>query len=213
MHNLKIIKGKEKKSYKPTKEHYKRAFLWLIAHYPANGQGVDFIKKFIYISVKLYPLLERKGLTMEELDERLQFMFTVTDLMGNLTPVEFIKLFPIQKNYNGERYGMKDYYSTLEEVKKYPPDVPIGIDNIQNFLMEYMNKDIFEFEIAKLILTSDIRKMQGQPGIMEEFAAGMGITTYTHYQEEGIMVENGTGKVIKVSKPRKRVPRYLRVVN
>ena len=34
----------------------------------------------------------------------------IVSIIGKLTPKEFMQLFPIEKTYNGEKYGFKDYF-------------------------------------------------------------------------------------------------------
>jgi len=40
--------------------------------------------------------------------------------MGLLTPDEFIKIFPVEKHYDGGRNGNKDYFSTMDEWGVHP---------------------------------------------------------------------------------------------
>ena len=137
--------------------------------------------------------------------------FNTTECMATLTPKEFIQIFPITKTYNGEKYQAKDYFSTMKEIQKYDPDSMIG-DKIEEFLMEYWNMDIIDFQVCKISCMSALRRFMGQSGIMEEWAEKEGIPTYTPYDEEKILVNNSTGEVIKVKKPKSRKPKYLKVV-
>lgn len=211
MKRFKVICG-TKKNYKPTKEHYLRAFGRLVEKTMNDSLDKDALIKFVFLSVKLYPVMEHDGLTMEEAETRLNAMSMIMSYMATLTPTEFVRLFPIPKEYDGEKYSMKDYFSTMEMLKEYPADEEIGEDKIMEFLMDYYNHDIIEFEVKKLSIISYIRRLNGQKGVMEEFCSENGIPTYFYYEDEGIMVESGTGKVVKVEKPKKRVPKYLKVV-
>lgn len=216
MEKFKVISG-TKKNYKPQKEHYLRAFGRLVEKTMDNVQGQepldkDTLIKFVFLAVKLYPFMEHKGLTMEEAEVRINAMSVIMSYMATLTPTEFVRVFPIPKEYDGEKYFVKDYFSTIERLKKYPSDEEIGEDKIIEFLMEYYNWDIIKFEVKKLCLISYIRRLNGQKGVMEEFCEENDIPTYSYYEAEGVMVESGTGKAVKVEKPKRRKPKYLKVV-
>ncbi|MES1051284.1 hypothetical protein FOA24_18485 [Bacillus thuringiensis] len=60
---------------------------------------------------------------------------------------------------------------------------------------------------------SDIRKYEGDKGLVEEFLEEKGITTHTLYKNQNgkeYLANNDTGEVIPVQKAR---PRYLKPVN
>lgn len=216
MERFKVIYG-TKKNYKPQEEHYFRALGRLIEKTIDNVQGQEPLDraaliKLIFLSVKAFCAMKNDGLTMDEAETRLNAMSDIMSYMATLTPTEFVRLFPIPKKYDGEKYSVKDYFSTIETLKEYPMDQEIGEDKIMEFLMEYYNPDIINFEVKKMSLISYIRRLNGQKGVMEEFCSENGIPTYSYYEDEGIMVERETGEVIKVETPKKRIPKYLKVV-
>ncbi len=99
---------------------------------------------------------------MEEAEVRINAMSVIMSYMATLTPTrEFVRVFPIPKEYDGEKYSVKDYFSTIERLKKYPSDEEIRKDKIIEFLMEYYNWDIIKFEVKKLCLISYIRRLNG----------------------------------------------------
>lgn len=214
MGRFKVIAGgaEERKSLKPTAEQYHAAIQRLLGSGPNLGR--DGLKRLIFLYVRYFAKRggDNAGCTYEEMNNRLRIMMTVTDMMAILTPAEFMRLFPIPKEYDGERYQTKDYFYGMEQVSEYPQDEPIGDDRITEFCMEYYNWDIIRFEVEMLCLISDMRKLDGQMGIMEEFCAENNIPTYSFYKEEGIMVERQTGKAQKVCKPKIRWPKHLKVI-
>ena len=208
-----VISGTEKKSYKPSEKDYALAFAKKIRVCSFEIESKDDIIKIVFLFIKASARLNLNGVTRQEIELRISSIQTIHGLISKLTPVEFIRAFPITKKYDGEKYLMRDYYSTVEALKKYPPDSEIGSDNVISFLMDYDNPDIVEFEVHKLSVISAWGRLSGQPGVMEEFMMEHGIPSYTYYETEGIMVERGTGKVIKVSKPKKRIPKWIRTIN
>lgn len=210
-HGFKVILGVQKKNYKPTLQNYLDAAMDLT--HRQNGQDEkEFSKKFIFLVTKVLASRIEKRLSYEDSQGILNVMFSLTDMMAGLTPTEFMQLFPIPKEYDGDKYGMKDYFSTMEYVKGFPQDGPIGEENILDFLMGYYNPDILKFEVGMLSMISGIRRMDGQKGIMEEFAAENSIPIYSFYEKEGIVVDRQTGGVTKIHKPKMRIPKYMRVV-
>lgn len=207
------VDGKKLVDYKPKAEHYERAILRIMDKDMDLLHARDKLAKYIFLNVKKF-VLERheKGhYSYEQLNNRIQFMFVLTDLMSLLTPNEFVRMFPIIKEYDGELYGVKDYFSTIKEVQKYQQNKPIG-EKITEFLMEYYNWDIMEFEVLKLCTISDIRRMDGQLGILEQFAEDNGIYLQTFYQDGNEMVDSETGERFKIIKPKKKLKKLFTVV-
>ena len=210
-HGFKVILGTKKPSYKPTVQNYLNAAVDL-AYRQDEQDGKDFSKKFIFLMTKALASKIARKIFYEDSQSVLNVMFSITDMMAGLTPTEFMQIFPIPKEYDGDKYGIKDYFNTMEYVRTFPQDEPIGQEDIMGFLMEYYNWDILEFETRMLSVMSDIRRMDGQMGIMEEFAAENGIPTYSFYEKEGIVVDRQTGEVTKVHKPKTRIPKYMRIM-
>lgn len=210
---MRVIEGKRKKPLKPRREDYRAALERLSVRINQGEEVSCACEKMIFLFVKyLSAYTDFNGMEYGDLQDLLSDYFAVTDAMSFLTPEQFMRLFPVEKTYDGSRWQMKDYFTCMESVRRYAPDKPIGADKIQEFLMEYWNPDIIRFEVCKLMCASAVRRMTGGKGIMEEFAEEQGIPTYTFYKDENIMVNNSTGEVSKVQKAKKRRPRWLRVV-
>ena len=214
MRKFEIVTGKPKRSYKPTLEQYKRAVDRLFKRMREEEyDSKETAKKFLFLQVKILSSREeRKALDYDYIRERMSLYFTVTDCLAFLTPREFMQIFPVEKTYDWKKWQIKDYISTMEEISKYDPDQPIGADKIEALLMEYQNPDIANFEVEKMMCMSALRQFRGQKGIMEEFMEEQGIPAYTRYENEGIMVNNLTGEVIKIKEKRKRKPCYLKAI-
>lgn len=208
-----VLEGKKLIDYKPAAEHYERAISRMLE------EDIDIISdknrliKFLFLCVNKFAkeMHYEKKCTYKELQTRLDSMFLITDLMGKLTPVEFMRLFPISKEYDGEKCDMKDYFYTIKEVRKYPQDNPIG-DEITKFLMEYYNHKIIMFEVGKLSTISEIRRMEGGKGVFEEFAEQNGLHLQTLYKDGNEMVDKETGERFKISKPKNPLRKLFSVV-
>ena len=210
---MRVIEGKRKKLLKPEREDYHAALERLSTRINQGEEISCAHEKMIFLFAKyLSAYTDFNGMEYGDLQDLISDYFAVTDAMGFLTPEQFMHLFPVDKTYDGSRWQMKDYFTCMESVSRYDQDKPIGADEIQEFLMDYWNPDIIRFEVCKMLCASAVRRITGGKGIMEEFAEEHGITTYTFYKDENIMVNNSTGEVSKVQKPRKRRPKWLRVV-
>lgn len=177
--------------------------------------GKDELIKILYLEVKSVAIEKRekrKHLTLEEAEGQFQFLCAVIDLLSVLTPIEFMRLFPAEKTYNGKKYGCKDYFSTMEAMKSYPPEEPIGSDKIQDFMWSYMNDDIADLEVEQMMAMSNIRRLQGQKGLAEEFFDSQGVQGYTFFEEDGVARNHATGEWVKMEKPKKRVPKQFKVI-
>lgn len=211
MYNFYVMEGKKLIDYKPTQMHYKNALVRLIDKVSNNEMQEDTLKKFIWLSVKVINSSKIEKLEHEQLEGRLQLLFFITDLMGNFTPVEFMQLFPIPKEYKGKKYGVKDYFSTMKEVEKYPLDEPIG-EKILEFIMDYYNWEIFEFECQKLSIISKIRRINGELGVMESLMEENGIHMQTLRQEDNFLIDDETGERFEILKPKKKLRKLFSIV-
>lgn len=131
-----------------------------------------------------------------------QYINGVFSIMGLLTLKNFVTTFPIEKSYDGDRYQCKDYFYTMDVLNKMDWDKPIGQDVISEFLWDYENRDLRDMYVEYMSSMSAIYKEKTGKGIAEQFCEDNGIKGYTFYEEAGILVDNETGKTVKVKKQR-----------
>ena len=137
----------------------------------------------------------------------------VVDLIGQLTPRELLQIFPVEKTYDGERWEAKDYFFTMDVLRKHGLDKPLG-KNVLDVLWDYTNIHVRLFNVAMLNAVDALRLMEGQETLMQEWAASNGekLTTYTlHRDSKGRrwMINNETGERqrVKARRPRWYIPR------
>lgn len=194
---------------------YSRLMIEWIEKYPLEKDDREALKKFCFYSIKYIRAMRwsrEDTRTLEQTEAKFTLACFIADTLAMLTPHEFIQVFPVHKRYDGYKLEMKDYLSTMEAVKEYDMNAPIGDDKIGKFLWDYYNWDITEFVVEKMCVASNLRRFQGEKGIMEEFCDKNGIETFTHYMKEGYLRSNRTGKITKLSKPKKRLPKQFKVV-
>ncbi|KAA5806505.1 hypothetical protein [Thermoanaerobacterium thermosaccharolyticum] len=185
---------------------YERAYTNTIREYQ---EGISQDIKLIAIKVIFYGVKMVNSMKDEILEEDLiyhfKLMVIIIDLMATLTPKEFMIIFPIKKDYDGKKYGFKDYFYTMDYIKMLDVDSLIG-DKIFDFLWEYTNDDITEFMVKLMLTISHLRKAEGETTIAEEFANMVGIKTYKVYTDDKgkkFLYDGETGKTmpIKEQKP------------
>lgn len=165
-------------SYKvsPNHENYKKLVYWGIRYLPycKNGNAEE---KFAYISC-------------------------LKDCLKKLTYREFINLFPIAKEYDGAKWEMKDYYSTMEYLDgKFVDDY---IEDPLELIFEYYNWYIIEFGVEVMSATSEMQRIQTGIGITEAF---MFPDQYPSDSKGNLIGITSDGKVHKVASPRKSKPK------
>lgn len=145
----------------------------------------------------------------EKIKAHYLFIETVLKLMELLTFRQFVNLFPIDKRYDGEKYMCKDYFFTVEILKKVDMDEKIG-DRLQDLLWDYTNEQINEFMINFLAAANRIKKLNGGGSFVEQWAEENNISTFTVNEREGYIINNQTQEVMPY---KKSMPEYLQLVN
>ena len=112
-------------------------------------QRSDLIK-YIYLAVKTYGKENRTEVnhvkaykSCLEIENRYQELKKVMETIGRLTPMELLRMYPITKEYDGEKWGTKDYFYTMDKLKKLPANKPIGdAQDVACLLWDYQNWDL-----------------------------------------------------------------------
>ena len=79
--------------------------------------------------------------------------------VGKLTPRQLMQVFPVVKEYDGDHWGTKDYFYTLEAMRKHGLDKRIGRTNkeIHHVLWDYMNHSISGLVVENRMSDPDLR--------------------------------------------------------
>ncbi|MFX3618631.1 MAG: hypothetical protein ACE3JK_14075 [Sporolactobacillus sp.] len=182
---------------------------------PNDTLPLDIQKKLALYHVKYMPAMNKnKELTYEQLLNKFRAFDLIHFYLAQFTPREFMQYFPIKKDYDGKRYESKDYFTTMEYLKTLNWDEPIDLERIDDFLWEYTNLDLMNFEVDRMSTASDLRVAQGGRDIMQEWMDDKGIPTYSlHTDDTGkqFMQNSQTGEVAEV-KEYKRRPKWIRAV-
>ena len=87
-----------------------------------------------------------------------------------ITPRDLIQIFPIKKEYNGEKYGIKDYYFTIKAMQAAGLDkIMQEEEKVLEILWNLTNTDIKMFIVALVSCVNDIDYLQIEKSLLAEF--------------------------------------------
>ncbi|MBE7097323.1 hypothetical protein [Bacillus cereus] len=216
MDQLRVIEGVEED--KPDYfEIYLRMFMKAVQELKDQKEimksvSKDVYKKAIFTGVRFINNVSNDLKDHKYVEAKFDLIVYVKELIGCLTPKEFMSIFPIAKEYKGVKHGTKDYFSTMKSIGEMGLDTQIG-DNVSEFLWNYHNwEDVTKFVVGSMEVVSVLRQAEGKKSLAEEFFEDAGIDTYTMHtdlQGKQKLTNNRTGEMQEVRKPR---PRYLKPV-
>ena len=97
-----------------------------------------------------------------------EWLFTLVDLIEELTPRQFEQIFPIKKYFKGYKYGERDYFSVVNWIDEYigqDNKIPNGIE----FLFKYRNDVADEAAINAMMIIYKFHRRQNGKGLIEAF--------------------------------------------
>lgn len=163
--------------------------------------GVKYICNYRDTKREYDNLLQTKY--KESLDERKALFQTINyifDILGRLTVRSFVRTFPITKKYDGDKWECKDYFYTMDILSKMDWDKPIEREGILAILWDYQNNDLIEMYLEYMSAASAIYRSQTGKDIAEQWCEDNGIPTYTINSDSGVIRDNQTGEITKISK-------------
>src|SRR5699024_5604097 len=126
---------------------YLNAYKQALKHYDNDRECKEYMKKTIYSAIKVMTM-KPDPTEYKDIETDYRIYSIIKDWIGKLTPNEFIVMYPVTKEYDGEKYGIKDYIYTMEYIDQLERDEQINkqVDPLQ-FLTEYTNKDIHQLNV------------------------------------------------------------------
>ncbi|MEB5950644.1 hypothetical protein [Enterococcus innesii] len=142
----------------------------------AEGLNVEAAQKYAFYGIKYLGTWTKvySGIvatySQKELEAAFMLYDTVLDSLIAITPRQLIGMFPVKKEFDGKRWEMKDYYTTMEMIEANGMDEPI--ENPFEFLWDYWNWDTHRFLMNYLSVISELRKRETGTTPIEEFLKG-----------------------------------------
>lgn len=167
--------------------------------------------KLVYLMIKLIGKQRKSIKDKSIVYEIFEQMHLLNGLIGRYTPREFMRLFPLTKEYDGEELCCKDYYYCMDYINKFGIDTPIG-SRATEFLMEYQNWDITFYALAMMHVISEMSVIEKGSDPFVEILEEIGVHPKTMHQEGNFMVDDETGERHKIHKPKNPMRKLFSVV-
>jgi hypothetical protein len=136
----------------------------------------------------------------------------VKNFMKLITPRELMQVFPTTKTYDGKKWGTKDYFSTMDMIREYDIDAPIGA-RVEDFLWDYVTRTLSVFQVEHMSAASDLHRQVTGEDAMEAFLEEQGIKSYIKYTDEetgkDYLYDKETTEAFELKPP---IPRYIKLV-
>ena len=118
-----------------------------------------------------------------------------------LTYKELFTIYPIEKDFDGYKYEMKDYWSTKEYIKENIKNLDdfIDEDTLIELMMEYDNNDLFRIAIRYIEIVEFFHRQKYGFTVMDEFLDSVGVDTIPR-DSKGNLIGIVDGKVVKKPK-------------
>ena len=168
----------------------------------------------IFYGVKLIGVTDNRNLTEEEAERRFWMINSTQAMMKAITPIELMQMFPVKKAYDGQRGGYKDYFFTMDVLRRHGLDKPLG-EAVNEILWDYMNQSIMAFVVASLAVMDELRRHNGEKSMFQEFMDEQGVKLPTYRMEKDSkgrrwMINKETGERNRVKVKRAK---HLRAVS
>lgn len=175
--------------------------------------GVKYVISLLDIDRQGEKLYKANGKTYEQPEEVKRNLYDSIDrvynFIGFLTIRDLVTMFPIRKDYDGEKYQCKDYFYTVDVLSKMDWDEPIGRDNVFSLMWDYCNEDLERILGEYMCLVSELHKKKTGKGFAEVFAEMFDIPSYSINEDAGLIQDNQTGEIIKMDEKK---PSHIKMI-
>lgn len=211
---LRLIKGGKKE--KPVIDYeriYLEAMIRTMEAKKLDFDNKELKKRLVFYMVKYLEVVDLKDKSLENHKSMIIFNQVLMDTMKGLTPAEFMTIFPPKKTYDGEKYGMKDYFTTMAALNEHGLNKPIGTEEaVLNLIWDYMNTSVMRYHVKTMSIMSNLSRAETGQGLMERFIEDQGLdiplyNAYTDHKGKTFLLGKN-GKPIPV---RKNTPSYLKL--
>ncbi len=122
--------------------------------------GVKYMNYAIDIDAINYRLDSTYQTPFEVKQNSFNLIDALLGIIGRIKLKNLIKIFPVDKTYDGDKWGCKDYLFTMNILKEKGLDNAVGRDGAFDLMWDYMNKDLREFTVFYMSCMSAMYKQQ-----------------------------------------------------
>lgn len=170
--------------------------------------GVKYINYAIDIDSANHRLDNTYQTPFEVKQNSFNLIDAIFGIIGRIKLGNLIKIFPIDKTYDGDKWDCKDYFFTMDVLKEKGLDNVIGRDGVFDLLWDYENRELRELTVFYMSCMSAMYQCQTGVTFMDKFCEDNNIDSYSVDRENGIIVNNQTGKFAKLSNK----PSFMQIV-
>mgnify|MGYP006875284948 FL=1 len=168
--------------------------------------------KYINYAIDIDAINHRLDSTYQTPFEVKQNSFNLIDalfgIIGRIKLKNLIKIFPIDKDYDGAKWECKDYFFTMDVLREKGLDNAVGRDNVFDLMWDYENRELRKLTVFYMSCMSAMYQRQTGVSFMDKFCEDNNIDSYSVDRENGIIVNNQTGKIAKLSNK----PSFMQIV-
>lgn len=136
--------------------------------------GVKYIKCVAILEREKQKLKPNYNTSCEVKEKGFEFVDALFCVIGRIKLNNLVKIFPIDKEYDENKWECKDYFFYNGFSKQKSLDNAVGRDGVFDFMWDYMNKDLREFTVFYMSCMSAMYKQQTGVGIAEKFCEDNG---------------------------------------
>lgn len=158
----------------------------------AESPSKETRRNLVYWTIRYVPFLDDNDIEGREVLVKL-----VDYNLKHMTYRELVKIFPIDKFYDGEKWECKDYFYTMNYIEEHG-GMDAYIENPFDMIWDYQNEYVREFGVKWMGYVN--YKMEDTTGIdiMEAF---FNPEEYPQDSQGNIIGVNKLGKVCKIADP------------
>lgn len=159
-------------------------------------------RNLTYWTIRYIPYIDK-----EDIQAREVLIQMAEYELKHFTFRDLVNMFPIDKCYDGDKWGWKDYYFTIKYIEEHG-GMDAYIENPFEMVFDYQNDHIREFGVAWLGFMND--NMRDKTGI-DMFQGFFNPESYPQDSQGNLIGVDSKGKVHKISNPKDDRPK-LRVI-
>lgn len=156
--------------------------------------GVKYINCAIDVDRENHRLNDKYELTFEIKESAFTFIDALFGVIGRIKLNNLIKIFPIEKTYDGDKWECKDYFYTMNVLKKKGLDSAVGRDDVFGLLWDYENNDLRKITLFYMECMSALYRQQTGVSMTDKFFDD--IPSYYMDKESEILVSDD-GEILK----------------
>lgn len=156
----------------------------------------DYTKRIVYYMIKHFSVVVLEEMWGEKMESFLVLVDMLMDIVCRLTPAELMNIFPIEKIYDGKKYGCKDYFTTMEALQAYDLNEPIKTkEKVESLLWDYMNVTVMEYQVNRMRVIGELYRLHTGKCLVEQDFKKLGFDSSGYKLYRGsdgreVMVDN-----------------------